>query len=96
MKEILDDIKFDWELEIPDDDEKHIAAAMFLLQKAIALRSHETDIWKREEGLYSLLRDAGDHCQKASLRWTPQACKEIRKRNEKILEDLGILKNSVK
>ena len=58
------------------DDEKHIAAALYLLQKAIAL--------KEQEGygmptLHACLRDASYHCEMARRHWTKEKMEELAK-----------------
>lgn len=52
------------------DDEKHIAIALYLIQKAIALRETEGNGWPT---IHACLRDAAAHCEAARLHWTEEA-----------------------
>ena len=63
-----------WDDPTVGDDEKHIAAAMYLLTKAIALREEPHGGWP---AIHACLRDAAAHCEQARQRWTKERMEEI-------------------
>lgn len=58
--------------DVECEDEKHMAIALYLLQKAIALRETEGSGWPT---IHACLRDAAAHCEAARLHWTEDAMK---------------------
>lgn len=66
------------------DDEKHIAAAIYLLQKAIALREQPDHGWPT---IHACIRDAGLHCEAARQRWTKGKVEEIDRLAQQLFED---------
>lgn len=64
-------------------DEQHIAAAIYLLTKAVALREQPGFGWP---SIHAALRDATAHCEAARLQWTPEAMARM----EQIKRDLNL------
>lgn len=69
------------------DDEKHIAAAMYLLRKAIVLREQPNCGWPT---IHGCLRDAAFHCEAARQRWTKETFERMIQVEKEIFgEDKG-------
>jgi len=65
-----------------EDDEQHIAAAIYLLQKAVALRRD----WVNKGMIHACLRDAQMHCEAARQFWTKDATAEIERVEQLIIQ----------
>lgn len=61
--------------DVECDDEKHMAIALYLLQKAIALSVTEGGGYPT---IHACLRDAAAHCEAARLHWTREAMERRR------------------
>ncbi len=73
MNKIIPEFKFNLNIL---EDEKHIAAALYLLHKGIALRQSDDFGWPE---LHGCLRDAAMHCELARQYWTKEQMEEMRR-----------------
>jgi len=55
-------------------DERHMAQAMYLIQKAMMLREQPGNGWPT---IHACLRDAAFHCEEARKRWTKEEMDKI-------------------
>jgi hypothetical protein len=60
--------------DVECEDEKHMAIALYLLQKAFALRETDGNGWPT---IHACLRDAAAHCEAARLHWTEAAMERV-------------------
>lgn len=66
------------------DDERHIANALYLIQKAIALREQEGFGWPT---IHACLRDAAAECEAARQHYTKEAMQRQSELRTKIFGD---------
>lgn len=77
--------KFDPTDSLLFEDEKHMAAAQFLITQAISLSRSED---RGFPTIHACLRDAAIHCEKARQFHTLEYKKELRKVGDELLEKL--------
>jgi hypothetical protein len=77
--------EFRWCDMLIHEDEKHMAAALLLIQKAIAQRENTDIHWG---AIHACLREASFHCEEARKHWTNERQEQFQALGKKIFGDI--------